>query len=151
MESMSSLQPPSPQLPVLFWDGTRISVSCPESIMAYNQHMGGVDRGQGLPNKKQKVLQIRFYVFVRRGFDVAITNAYIIITNTYILYKHANAHPKLKNIKEPRSSLLNIVIAQYCSRRRAGRTGGATSIATFPEGLDCTMSIETTSRKMFPL
>ncbi len=49
-------------------DGTRISVSCPESIMTYNQHMGGVDRGDQLPNKKQKVLQIRFYVFVRRGY-----------------------------------------------------------------------------------
>ncbi len=67
-----------------------------------------------LPNKKQKVYK---YVFMFL-FNVAITNA-------YILYKHANAHPKLKNIKEFRLQLAKKLIAQYCSRRRAGRTGGA--------------------------
>ncbi len=101
-------------------DGTRISVSCPESIMTYNQHMGGVDRGdqlRGYYSCRTKSKKFYKYVFMFL-FDVAITNA-------YILYKHANAHPKLKNIKEFRLQLAKKLIAQYCSRRRAGRTGGA--------------------------
>ena len=29
-------------------DGSRVSVPCPESIILYNQYMGGVDRGDQL-------------------------------------------------------------------------------------------------------
>ena len=87
--------------------------------MSYNQHMGGVDRGdqlRGYYSCRTKSRKFYKYIFFFL-FDVAITNG-------YILYKE-NTNPKLKNIKEFRLQLAQNLIGSYCSRRRAGRYGGA--------------------------
>ena len=46
-------------------DGSRIPVTCPESIICYNDYMGGVDRGdqlRGYYNKNKKILQVYFHL-----------------------------------------------------------------------------------------
>ena len=62
-----------------------------------------------LPNKKQEV----FYHFL---FDVSITNG-------YVLYKYFHSS-KFSSIKDFRLQLAKDLIGNYCSRRRAGRSGG---------------------------
>ena len=101
-------------------DGSRVSVACPEAIITYNQCMGGVDRGdqlRGYYNCRTKSRKFYKYIFYFL-FDVAITNA-------FILYKHFHSSPSFKTIKEFRLQLARALIGDYCSRRRAGRHGGA--------------------------
>ena len=101
-------------------DGSRISIPCPESIISYNRFMGGVDRGDQLRGYYNCCMKSRkFYKYIFSFlFDVSITNA-------YILYKNFRSSPTLKNIKEFRLQLARELMGDYCSRRRAGRGGGA--------------------------
>ncbi len=61
-------------------DRTRASLPCPESIVTYNESMGGVDRGDQVRGyyscrtKSQKFYRSIFFFL----FDVAITNAFIL-------------------------------------------------------------------------
>ena len=98
---------------------TRAPVPCPESIILYNKHMGGVDRGdqlRGYYNYKIKSRKLYKYI-VFFLFNVTVTNA-------YILRKHYNTLATFKNIKEFHVQLAKELIGTYCSRLRCGRNGG---------------------------
>ena len=101
-------------------DGSRIQVSCPEAVLAYNRYMGGVDRGdqlRGYYNCRTKSRKLYKYIF-HFLLDVSITNA-------FILYKHFHSSPSFSTIKEYHLQLARELISNYCSRRRAGRCGSA--------------------------
>ena len=107
-------------------DGTRISVPCPEAIIVYNSHMGGVDRGdqlRGYYNCRTRSRKFYKYIFYFL-FDVSITNA-------FILYKHYHATVKYKNLKRFRLQLATELIGDYCSRRRSGCGGGGIHLLPF--------------------
>lgn len=101
-------------------DGRRTPVLCPDSIIAYNQHMGGVDRGDQLRgyyscrSKSRKFYKYIFYFLL----DVAITNA-------FVLYKHYHHQPAkcLLAVKDFRVLLAKQLIGSYSSRRTPGRKG----------------------------
>lgn len=101
-------------------DGSRIPVSCPESIIVYNAYMGGVDRGDQIRGyyscrtKSRKFYKYIFYFL----YDVAITNA-------FIMYKHYGSHPTVPRVKGFRLTLATQLIGEYCSRRRPGRISSA--------------------------
>jgi hypothetical protein len=100
-------------------NGSRIPVSCPESIISYNMWMGGVDRGDQLRGyyhcrvKSRKFYKYIFYFI----FDVGITNA-------FILYKNFCSSPTFNTIKKFRLQLAKELIGDYSTRRRAGPGGG---------------------------
>ena len=54
-------------------DGTRMSVACPESVILYNQSMGGVDRGDQLLGyhccRVKEILQICILFHVRCSYN----------------------------------------------------------------------------------
>ena len=99
-------------------DGSSIEVPCPESIMMYNQYMGGVDHGDQLRgyyrcrSRSRKVYKYIFFFLL----DVAITNA-------YILLKSSGRPCPFKDFKSFRLQLAKELIGDYCSRRRRGRGG----------------------------
>ena len=98
-------------------DRSRQPVPCPEAIITYNQHMGGVDRGdqlRGYYSCRARSRKFYRYIFFFL-FDVAITNS-------YILYKHYCPTATHKNIKDFRTHLAKQLIGDYCSRLRSGRT-----------------------------
>ena len=99
-------------------DGSRIPVTCPESIICYNKHMGGVDCGdqlRGYYSCRTKSRKFYKYIFTFL-LDVAITNA-------FILMKHYCPTCPFANIKSFRLQLAKELMAEYCSRRRRGRGG----------------------------
>ena len=103
---------------VLHWqkDGTRITVPCPQSIIDYNQFMGGVDRGDQIRGyyscrtKCRKFYKYFFYFL----FDVTVTNA-------YILQKGYCGSVPFRTIKAFQQQLETELIGDYCSRQRVGR------------------------------
>lgn len=102
-------------------DGSRQQVPCPEAIISYNTHMGGVDRGDQLRGyyrcrvKSRKFYKYIFYFLL----DVAITNS-------YVLYHGWSPRPHtVKCIKTFRLKLAHELIGDYCTRRRAGRGGSS--------------------------
>ena len=95
-------------------DGTRMSVACPESVILYNQSMGGVDRGdQLLGYHCRRVKEIYKYVFFFT-LDVAIINA-------YILQKCFCPSVPHKTIKDFQLHLAKQLIGNYCSSQRLER------------------------------
>ena len=99
-------------------DGSRVEVTCPDSIVLYGKHMGGVDRGdqkRGYYQCRSKSRKFYKYIFYFL-FDVAITN-------TYVLLRQFTEYP-IKHIKDYRIQLAKLLIGDYCSRRRPGRSGG---------------------------
>ena len=61
-------------------DGSSMMVPCPESVVMYNQYMGGVDRGdqlRGYYHVRLKCVENYKYIFWFL-FEVAVTNAYIL-------------------------------------------------------------------------
>jgi hypothetical protein len=96
-------------------DGSRISITCPESIILYNQFMGGVDKGDQLRGYYRcRVKTRKFYKYIFFFLlDVAITNS-------FILYR-GSTNGKTKTIKEFRILLSQELIGDYVSRRRPGR------------------------------
>ena len=103
-------------------DGSRTLVNCPQSIISYNQHMGGVDRGDQLRGYyKCRVKSRKFYKYIFYFLlDVAITNS-------FVLHQGWSPRPRprdaVKNIKTFHLHLAQELIGEYCSRRRAGRGG----------------------------
>ena len=102
-------------------DGSRALVPAPQSVISYNKYMGGVDRGDQLRSYYSCRTKCRkFYKYIFHFlFDVAITNA-------YILQQHFTPHTFKRSIKDFRLQLARDLIANYCTRRRPGRGGGAT-------------------------
>ena len=101
-------------------DGTRIPVPCPDSIIMYNKHMGGVDRGDQkrgyyqCRTKSHKFYKYIFYFLL----DVSITNTFILMRES--------TECNFSNIKEFRMELAKMLVGDYSSRRRPGRGGGIT-------------------------
>ena len=98
-------------------DGTRITLRCPESIILYNKHMGGVDRGDQLRGYYRcRVKSRKFYKYIFFFLlDISITNA-------YILYKSSSSSARrINNMKDFRLKLSRELIGDYSSRRRPGR------------------------------
>ena len=95
-------------------DGTRVSVTCPTAIEAYNKFMGGVDHGdqlRGYYHRKFKSRKFYKYIFYFL-LEVSVTNA-------FILYRESHPHSKIAILE-----LLGLqLIGEYCGRRRAGRIG----------------------------
>ena len=101
-------------------DGSRVSVPCPESIILYNQYMGGVDRGDQLRGYYSCRTKCRkFYRYIYH-FLLDVT-----ITNSFILYKNFLPQPKYKMVKEFRLQLARELVGDYCSRCRPGCCSGA--------------------------
>ena len=91
-------------------DGTRIAVPCPQSVIEYNTHMGGVDRGDQLRgyyccrSKSRKFYKYIFHFLL----DVAITNA-------YILQRHYLPGRSKMSVLVFRLQLAKELIANYCT------------------------------------
>ena len=99
-------------------DGSRGPVRCPDSIILYNQYMGGVDRG----DQKRGYYQCRtkshkFYKYIFKFLlDVSVTNTYIL--------QCESGTSSFSTIKDFRIQLAKMLIGDYSSRRRPGRSGG---------------------------
>ena len=105
-------------------DGTRILITCPESIISY-EHMGGVDHGdqlQGYYSCRTKSRKFYKYIFTFL-LDVAITNA-------FILMKHYCPSCPFSNMKSFCLQLAKELMGEYCSR--ASRTGPVGQAKTGP-------------------
>ena len=91
---------------------------CP-FIMDYNTYMGGVDRGDQVRGYNSCRTNCRkFYKYIFHFLlDVAITNA-------FILQKRFYEDAPFSSIKEFQLKLASELIGDYCSRKRAGRSGG---------------------------
>ncbi len=105
-------------------DGTRKSIPCPQAIIGYNQHMGGVDRGDQLRGYyKCRVKSRKFYKYI---FYFLLDAT---MTNSFVLHQGWSPRPRcrdaVKNIKIFHLRLAHELIGDYCSRRRAGRRGSS--------------------------
>ena len=100
-------------------DGHRTAVTCPTAIISFNQHMGGVDRGdqvRGYYSCRTRCRKFYKYIF-HFLLDVSITNA-------FILQKHYCPDKLFQHVKDFRLQLAKELIGDYCSRKRAGRGVG---------------------------
>ena len=98
-------------------DGSSQTVSCPRSVVDYNQYMGGVDHADQLRNyyhvrtKSKKFYKYLFW-FV---FDCAVVNAFII-------WKHyqplAGVSMRQQSLKSFRLALAHRLIGSYNSHKR---------------------------------
>lgn len=92
-------------------EGIRESVTCPEALTAYNNNMGGVDRGdqlRGYYHVRMKCRKVYKYI-ANFLFDVSITNA-------FILYRIGHPSSKLQ-MKDFRVTLAKELIGNYCSKQ----------------------------------
>ena len=101
-------------------DGSSLSVSCPQSIVLYNNNMGGVDNNNQLRGYYHVRLKCRKFYKCIFGFlfDVAIVN-------NFILCKHFT-HLGIKDQKTFRTQLAKSLIGSYCSRMHPGQPSQAT-------------------------
>jgi hypothetical protein len=105
-------------------DGTRSSVSCPESVQRYDSYMGGVDmfdarRKTYSCSRKSRKWWLRLFYFL---LDAAVTNA-------YILYKESNQTPAL-TMKEFVLKICEFLVASTNCRKRP-------SVQDPPQQRDC--------------
>ena len=101
-------------------DGSTLAVSCPQSIVLYNDNMGGVDNNNQLRGYYHVRLKCRkFYKYIFWFlFNVAIVNS-------FFLCKHFT-HLGIRDLKTFCTQLVNSLIGSYCSRKRPGRPSLAT-------------------------
>lgn len=96
-------------------DGTKVSVSCPEAISAYNNYMGAVDRFDqfkeryGVGRRSKKWWHRIFYFLI----DLAIVNS-------YLLCKIATGKKSLHQL-DFRINLAKQLISTFSSRKKRGR------------------------------
>jgi hypothetical protein len=95
-------------------DGSRMQISCPLAIVAYNNYMGGVD----LSDQK-----IKYYAIDRKlkrnWMRIFFHSLSMSLVNSFIYYKsltHSNI-----NTVEYISSISTALIGNYCSRKILGR------------------------------
>ena len=100
-------------------DGTEVCVDCPQCIITYNNHMGGVDRGDQLRQYYRVRLKCRkYYKYIYWFyFDVSITNAFILYYNHVL----TPALQKQQNLKKFRLAMATKLIGSYNGRMRRGR------------------------------
>ena len=96
-------------------NGSRITVSCPQSVLLYNNFMGGVDlndqlRGYYSVRIKGRKSYKYIWWFV---FDMAVTNAYILCKNHSTL--------TTPSVKDFRTQLAKELIGKFNNRKRPGR------------------------------
>ena len=104
---------------------TTITVTCPDAIVKYNSHMGGVDRNDQLRGyyniqiKSRKYYKYLFYA----AMDVAITNSFIM----------SKFFPNLKkkHLKDVRIELAKQLIGNYNTKKRKGRQSQFQPVAGF--------------------
>ena len=98
-------------------DGTAQQVPCPPSVVAYNQYMGGVDRGDQLRQyyrvrcKTRKFYQKIFWFL----FNSCVVNAFILHKN-FVPVNNMSA--KEATVRAFRVRLAESLIGQYCSQQR---------------------------------
>lgn len=96
-------------------NGSRIPITCPAAIAAYNMHMGGVDKGDQLRGYySTKIKSRKFYKYLM-NFLVGVA-----VTNAFIMFRISHPHSKT-NLKKFHEVLGKQLIGDYCSRRKAGR------------------------------
>ena len=93
-------------------DGNVISVTCPNAIVDYNQHMGGVDWG----DQYRKYYQVRMQS--RKSYKYILFE--VCILNSFILYRYSPCISKTLTYLEFRAELARQLIGHYCSRKRPG-------------------------------
>lgn len=97
--------------------GSSIRVPCPPAVVAYNEHMGGVDladqirRFNSCTHKSSRRWYLRLFWFV---LDLAIDNA-------FVLQCQFNSSTKGKGIKGFREELATDLLSTYKCRQRSGR------------------------------
>ena len=108
-------------------DGSRMEVTCPQSVALYNKFMGGVDRNdqlRGYYNVRMKCRKLYKYIF---WFLLDVS-----ITNSYILYKcFASEERKISDLKSFGVELAKSLVADYCSRKRPGRPSTSAPVKRF--------------------
>lgn len=98
-------------------NGSVINVSCPNAVVDYNQHMGGVDRGD----------QYRRYYQVRMKSRKAYRYIFwflfeICILNSFIIHRYSPCIAKnITSYLDFRVQLARALIGEYCSRKTRGR------------------------------
>ena len=98
-------------------DGTAQQVPCPPSVVAYNQHMGGVDRGDQLRQyyrAKGKTRKSYRYIFWFL-FDSCVVNAFVLHKNFVPVTAMSAKEATVRNF---RLRLAEGLIGSYCSRQR---------------------------------
>ena len=115
-------------------DGKIIDVDCPKVIQMYNQHMGGVDRGNQyrqyyeLRTKSRKVYKYIFWFMIQ----VCMLNAFI-LTN---LYQVPATTPPLQRCQSWASKMANRRLLRKKKAWKAKSTAGETWYLTWPERPD---------------
>ena len=100
-------------------DGTSNPFPCPRAYAEYNRHTGGVDKGDQMRSYYgPKIKSRKFYKYIA-NFLLGV-----VVTNSYTLYKGSRpAGAKVVTLKTFQRELASHLIGEYCSRRKAGRTG----------------------------
>ena len=106
-------------------DSTQISLPCPQSVVLYNEHMGGVDRNDQLRGYYQVRLKCRkYYNYIFWClFDVAITNMFLLCRD------YSNL--PYNSTKEFRIDLAKDLIGNYNSRKRLGHPSSTLLVKKF--------------------
>jgi len=101
-------------------DGTRINVSCPHGVMAYNESMGGVDLADQMrrfytcSRKSSQRWYLRLFWFL---LDVAIDNAFILES----FRPDRTPAPRRRTHKDFREELATELLSKFSSRKHSGR------------------------------
>ena len=97
-------------------NGSRLAISCPQSVRLYNEYMGGVDSGDQLRGSYHICLKcMKNYKYILDFLlDVAITNA-------YILHSRFDVPSDTLDQKSFRMLLAEQLIWTYKSQKRPGR------------------------------
>ena len=97
-------------------DGSVLHVTCPQVIVDYNAHMGGVDLGDQYRKYQVRMKSHKFYKYIFWFlFEICILNSYMLYQYYYPCIR--------KNLSylDYRVQLAQQLIGNYCSRKRPGR------------------------------
>ena len=108
-------------------DGTLENVACPPIISTYNCYMGGVDKNDQM--KSYYGINISGKKWWTRVFFHLIDRA---IFNGKVLFNESS-HTSRKNLKDFKVDLAKLLIGNFCSRRKRGRSSLDNQQARFVE------------------
>ena len=97
-------------------DGSKVDVTCPQAVIDYNAHMGGVDLGDQYRKYYQGRMKSRkFYKYIFWFlFEICILYS-------FVLHHYSPCIGKNLNYLDYRIELAKQLIGNYCSRKRLGR------------------------------